>query len=197
MKKYLLSTLAVACVFCASASARAADDGLMTMNMTRGYAVMQAGFGMGHQKYKESGVFNVGAGYHLNRYLKSDLTVGVRAWGKIKDRGYKADLFTVPALVNVYAAVPYRGLEPYIMGGIGAAWTDADSTSVTKGDDRFSFAWQVGAGLGYRLSDCWSLDLGYRFADLGEARSKMKDGSGRIKKDIKSHDILLSARYYF
>lgn len=197
MKKYLLSTLAAASLFTVATTAKAEDDGWMAMNMSDGYAVMQAGMGLGYQSYKESGVFALGAGYHLNRFLKSDLTVGMRAWGKIKKSGYNADIWTVPALMNVYASMPYKQFEPYVMGGLGMAWNKADNTSVTKGDTKMSFAWTVGAGIGYRLSKCWGLDLGYRFADLGEARAKFKDGTGRLKRDVKSHDILLSARYYF
>ncbi len=197
MKKYLLSTLAIAGLFGITTTVQAADGDLNTMNMSDGYAVMQAGMGFGHQDYKESAVFAVGGGYHLNRYLKSDLTVGMRAWGKVKESGISSDIWTIPALMNVYASMPYRHFEPYIMGGLGAAWNKADSTSLTKGDSKMSFAWTLGAGIGYRLSDCWGLDLGYRFVDLGEARSKFKDGSGRIKRDIKSHDVMLSARYYF
>ena len=197
MKKYLLSTLAVAGLFGTTVAAQANDDGLMTMNMSQGYAVMQAGMGFGYQSYKENGIFALGGGYHLNKYLKSDVTVGLRAWGKIKKSGYDADVWTVPALANLYVSMPYKQFEPYIMGGLGMAWNKADNTSVTKGDTKMSFAWTMGAGIGYRLSNCWGLDLGYRFADLGEARAKFKDGSGRIKRDVKSHDILLSARYYF
>ena len=197
MKKYLLSTLAIVGLFGMAANAKADDDGLMSMNMSNGYAVMQAGMGFGYQDYKESAVFALGGGYHLNRYLRSDVTVGMRAWGKIKKSGYDADVWTVPALANLYVSMPYKQFEPYIMGGLGMAWNKADNTSVTKGDTKMSFAWTMGAGIGYRLSNCWGLDLGYRFADLGEARAKFKDGSGRIKRDVKSHDILLSARYYF
>ena len=169
----------------------------MTMNMSSGYAVMQAGMGFGYQSYKEAAVFALGGGYHLNRFLKSDVTLGLRAWGKIKKSGYNADVWTMPALWNVYASMPYKHFEPYVMGGLGAAWNKADNTSITKGDDKISFAWTLGAGIGYRLSECWGLDLGYRFVDLGEARAKFKDGSGRIKRDVKSHDLMLSARYYF
>ena len=197
MKKYLLSTLAVASLIGATTVAKASDDGLMTMNMSNGYAVMQAGMGFGRKDYKESAVFALGGGYHLNRYLKSDLTIGMRAWGKVKKDGYDADVWSVPALMNMYVSMPYRHFEPYIMGGLGAAWNKADSTRFTKGDDKVSFAWTMGAGIGYRLSDCWGLDLGYRYVDLGEARAKYKEVPGRIKKDITSHDIMLSARYYF
>ena len=197
MKKYLLSTLAIVGLIGIANSAKASEDDFMTMNMSDGYAVMQAGMGFGRKDYKESAVFAVGGGYHLNRYLKSDLTVGMRAWGKVKKDGQSADVWTFPALMNAYVTMPYHHFEPYIMGGFGAAWNKADSTHYTKGDNKVSLAWTVGAGIGYRLSSCWGLDLGYRYADLGEARSKFKEGGGRIKRDITSHDIMLSARYYF
>ena len=196
MKKYLLSTLAIVGLF-GAATANASDDGLWSMNMSSGYTVMQAGMGLGRKDYKEAGVFALGAGYHLNQYLKSDVTVGVRAWGKIKTEGQKADMWTVPALLNVYASMPYKQIEPYIMGGLGMAWNKADSTAYTKGNHKISFAWTMGAGIGYRLSECWGLDLGYRYVDLGTAESKFKNGDGRIKRDVTSHDIMLSARYYF
>ncbi|MBQ3696222.1 MAG: porin family protein [Alphaproteobacteria bacterium] len=197
MKKYLLSTLAIAGLFGVATTANAADDGLMTMNMSNPYAVMQAGMGFGSNDYKESAVFALGAGYHMNQFLKSDITVGMRAWGKLKKQGHSADVWTIPALANLYMTMPYKKIEPYIMGGIGMAWNMVDNTHLTKGDDKMSFAWTAGAGIGYRLSHCWGLDLGYRYVDLGEGRSKFKDGSGRIKKDVKSHDVILSARYYF
>ena len=43
MKKYLLSSLAIAGLFGFAANASAGDNGLMSMNMSNGYAVMQAG----------------------------------------------------------------------------------------------------------------------------------------------------------
>ena len=196
MKKYLLSTLAVAGLFGITTTANAADD-TMGMSMMDGYAVMQAGYGFGYQDNKEAGVFAVGGGFHLNEYLQSDLTVGFRGWGKVKEHGKTADIWSIPAFMNLYASIPYKAMRVYGMGGVGMSYNKVDNTSLTKGDDKMEFAWTAGGGVGYRLTPCWDLDLGYRYVDLGEGRSKFKDGSGRIKKDIKSHDVLLSARYYF
>ena len=196
MKKYLFSTLIAAGLFGTIAPAHA-EDNAWAMSMSNPYAVMQAGFGFGQKDYKESAVFGLGAGYHMNQYLKSDVTVGLRAWGKAKKDGHSADVLSVPALANLYASMPYRNFEPYVMGGLGMAWNKADSTRETKGDEKMSFAWTVGAGVGYRLTQCWGIDLGYRYVDLGEARSKIKATGDRIKKDVRSHDIILSARYYF
>lgn len=194
MKKILLSTLAVVGLLGAFSEAQAGDKGL---SMKHGYAVMQAGMGFGHRNYKESAVFALGGGYHLNDYLRSDLTIGMRGWGKIEKEGVKADSWSIPALWNVYARVPWQQMGIYVMGGLGMSYNRMDGTSISKGDDKLSFAWTAGAGFDYRLNDCWGLDLGYRYVDLGEGRSKLKNGHTRLKGDIRSHDVILSARYYF
>ena len=196
MKKYLLSSLAIAGLFGITLEAHAGE--FMGMGMSDAYAIMQAGFGFGQKDYKESGVFAVGGGYHLNQYLHSDITVGFRGWGKVEQKDRKeVDSWSIPALMNVYASIPYKQMSVYAMGGLGASYNMLDSNRTTKGDDKLNFAWTVGGGFGYRLNECWSLDLGYRYVDLGEGRSKFKDGSGRMKQNMRSHDVLLSARYYF
>lgn len=194
MKKLLLSSLAVMGLLGTTLSAQAEENYMDTSNA---YAVMQAGFGFGHKDYKEAGVFALGGGYHMNEYLRADMTVGMRAWGEVKHDDTKVDTWSVPALANMYVTMPWHNMGIYAMGGLGASYNKTDSSSLTKGDSKVSFAWTAGAGVDYRLNKCWSMDLGYRYIDLGEGRSKLKEDGVHVKKDIRSHDILLSARYYF
>ncbi len=194
MKKFLLSGLAVVGLLGTTFTAQAEED---YWNMSNPYAVMQAGYGFGHKDYKEAGVFALGGGYHMNEYLRADVTVGMRAWGEVKHDDTKVDTWSVPALANMYVMMPWNNMGFYAMGGLGASYNKTDSTDLTKGDGKVSFAWTAGAGIDYRLNKCWSMDLGYRYVDLGEGRSKLKEDGVHVKKDIRSHDILLSARYYF
>lgn len=194
MKKLLLSGLAVIGLLGTSLDVKAEDH---QMSMSDGYAVMQAGFGFGQKDYKESAVFALGGGYHMNQYLRGDITVGMRGWGKIKHHGHKADVWSIPALANVYASIPWQNMGLYAMGGLGMSFNKTDSNAHVKGDDKMEFAWTLGAGVNYRLSKCWGLDLGYRYVDLGEGRSKLKESGDHVKDNIRSHDVLLSARYYF
>ncbi len=198
MKKYLLSTLAIAGLLTLNSTAKA-EDNFMGMGMSDAYAVMQAGFGFGQKDYKESGVVALGAGYHLNSYLKSDLTVGFRGFGKLeqKKEHRKVDAWAIPVLMNVYASIPYKNMSVYAMGGLGMSYNMLDNDKEIRGDDKMNFAWTVGGGIGYKLTECWGLDLGYRYVDLGEGRSKLKDRDVRMKQNMRSHDVLLSARYYF
>ena len=88
--------------------------------------------------------------------------------------------------------------DVYGMAGIGMAWNKTDSIRNAKGKTKTNFAWTVGAGVDYFINQCWSLDLGYRFTDLGQARVKGNGQyDGKDKQDIRSNDIKLTARYYF
>jgi opacity protein-like surface antigen len=69
--------------------------------------------------------------------------------------------------------------QPFVGAGIGAARHRLDrvtyrfpglgpsAVTVTRGGDATELAWQVGAGIGYRLGERATLELAYRYADLG------------------------------
>lgn len=195
MKKYLLSTLAVVGMMTLATGAWAEP--------VRGpYIVGEAGMAFGLKSNKDAGIFALGAGYHLNDFMRADMTVGYRPWGKVNFKGAnskKADMWSLPVMANIYAKYPiHQKFDIYAMGGIGMAWNKTDSITNAKGRTRGNFAWTVGAGIDYFLNDCWSLDLGYRFTDLGNARVKGDTSyTGHEKRDIRSNDVKLSARYYF
>ena len=197
MKKYLLSTLAAAGIL-ACTTAVSAD----MINPHRMYAVGEAGMGIGLSENGNSGLFGIGAGYHMNDYMRMDMTVGYRPWGKVNFKGSdssEADMWSVPVMANAYMSYPIaRAVEVYGMGGLGMSYNKTDGITNAKGKSRVNFAWTVGAGVSYALNQCWTLDLGYRFTDLGAARVNAQTGyDGKTKQDVRSNDIKLSARYYF
>ena len=106
---------------------------------------------------------------------------------------------------------------PYVGGGLGAAWvesgfglkgtvTDLDELaadpdnpedavtthdgSIGRGND-WVFAYQVGAGIGYRIDDRAVVQFGYRFFGTSEGDF---DGS---KTSIRIHKISVGVRYSF
>ena len=107
---------------------------------------------------------------------------------------------------------------PYIGAGIGMAFLNTKGSFM--GDDGVdprvsestgsktvtNFAWNVGAGVGYDINENFTIDLGYRFAGLGEAKTKwstVSDGVdtenwARAKaEDIYMHQIMLALRVTF
>lgn len=196
MKKYLLSTLAVVGLMACATTVSAAEP------IQGPYVVGEAGYSIGTSSNDDAAILGLGTGYHINEFLRTDMTVSYRGWGKVNFReegAKKADVWSIPVLFNMYASYPIHHMfDVYAMGGIGISWNKTDSIENAKGRTKTNFAWQVGAGVDYDINECWSLDLGYRFSDLGQARVKGNESfTGRGKQDMRSHDIKLSARYYF
>ena len=107
---------------------------------------------------------------------------------------------------------------PYIGAGIGMGFVDlkwrcwgssydpADPStrddfddSVKKGNT--NFAWNVSAGLGYDITDNWTIDAGYRFVSLGSVKTGKMDSDGVDTwfktKDLYQHQVSLGVRYTF
>lgn len=83
---------------------------------------------------------------------------------------------------------------PYVGAGIGSAYLKADDGSNAK--SVYNLAWQVMAGLTYDINSHWTLDAGYRYADLGRIRKN--SGEGHVAKlTARDHEILLGVRYTF
>lgn len=202
MKKYLLGAVAFACLIGVSVDANAQMFG-SNQSDWGSYVLADVGYGFGTSAYDDAVIMGLGAGYKMSEFLRSDLTVEYRGWSKVHyqtDTGNKrTDIWSIPALVNIYGTYPlYDGIGVYAMGGLGLSYNKTDSFEGAKGQGKFEFAWNVGAGVEYELNDCWSLDLGYRYTDLGKGKVKARTGfTGRRGKDLESHDIKLTVRYHF
>ena len=88
--------------------------------------------------------------------------------------------------------------------GIGFGVTDIASTdNIASGSDRnYEFAWQVGDGLGYELTEYVTLTAGYRYFDLNfnEIELYMADDEdlfGYYSLDAQAHEFNLGMRVNF
>jgi opacity protein-like surface antigen len=184
-----------------------------------------------HKDIKSSALFGLGIGIEHSRWLRFDLTGEYRgkqlfvahdiyndgvcaAPGDCGSNQHQADLESWLGLANAYIDLgTYRGITPYIGGGIGIASIDVQGytdVNVPTGGFAFAvadkqttnFAWALYAGLAYDVTPQLTLDLGYRYTDLGTVKTgSMTDylgadqGQGIEIRDITSHDLLFSARY--
>lgn len=100
-----------------------------------------------------------------------------------------------------------NGFVPYVGAGVGFAYHDmgdvrSDLTpGIQFGDDKVSFAWSLMAGFGYQLTDRAILDIGYRYIDLGSARSSHADNAfawnPRLEiRDMTAHEFKVGLRYH-
>lgn len=186
---------------------------------------------MHHEDIKSGGIYGFGIGVEHSRWLRFDVTgeyrgkqlvVGQDSYsygacgtpGNCGTNEYTADMESWVGLANAYIDLgTFRGITPYVGGGIGFASIDMQgfkdvnvpNNSVFYGDrdnQTTNFAWALYAGLSYDVTPQLTLDFAYRYTDLGTVKTgpaTAYDGSssysGLQVQDITSHDLLLSARY--
>lgn len=178
--------------------------------------------------------YQIGAGLKLTDYLRTDITVSYgnrlsaaddyrdadgipnKSGNKLNDGAFETSSWTT--MVNVYvdplsiAGVDLGAFSPYVQGGIGLARNKTekmffvnDNDSYTTGDTHNDLAWQIGAGVGYAISDQWTLDMSYRFLDMGEARGgdKFINSVGTVtgvepaRFDLRAHEFMIGLQYQF
>ena len=102
---------------------------------------------------------------------------------------------------------------PYLGGGLGMAFkhakisadvsrTEAGMTGSggeSKSKYDTTFAWNLGAGVAYAITENVSADLGYRFIHTGYSSLKMGSGADRVKVGSSPyiHEFYLGARFTF
>ncbi len=108
-------------------------------------------------------------------------------------------------MLNVYYDIKIgEAFTPYVGVGLGYARNKtetkgyvpslalSDSGSKTK----TNFAWSLGAGSSYTITDNLSFDAGYRYVDLGKAMWEVSDVK-LASDDIDAHEIRVGLRYTF
>ena len=169
-----------------------------------------------------------GIGYQLNSWLRFDVTGEYRGKANFHamDRffnagfgGLNSNLYTASksewvGLVNAYVDLgTWGGLSPFVGAGFGFTQNRIShfrDVNVSTGGVAFAdaatktnFAWAFHAGVGYRVTPNVSIELAYRYINLGDAESGdliRFDGFNEVNnpmlfKDITSHDLKLGVRW--
>ncbi len=126
-------------------------------------------------------------------------------------------LFMANAYVDLgtwYAVTPFVGAGVGMSRNTISAFRDMDPTSGTtfgpaaayaNDASKWQFAWALHAGLAYQVTPNFTIELAYRYLNLGDGKSGDLigfDGTNTINnpmhfKDITSHDIKLGVRWMF
>jgi opacity protein-like surface antigen len=116
--------------------------------------------------------------------------------------------------VNAYvdlAFVKDAVAVPYVGAGVGVGFIDAnikeknnvvdDNTWRDAGSkSHTNFAWNVGGGVGFNCTDNITLDVGYRFVDLGSVNTQTRiidEDIVRGNADIHQHQFSTGVRFSF
>ena len=137
-----------------------------------------------------------------------------------------ADLSSLSGMLAAYVDLPGLGLPrlgpfgPFIGAGVGAVHTRIGesrmtfprTTTIVPGASRTGLNWMLTAGVAAALSERTTLDLAWRYTDLGEVhtgrsegRVVWRDGSreplpldlAATRAKLRSHGFRLSLRYAF
>lgn len=173
--------------------------------------------------------FGVGVGYNFNDWLRFDVTGEYR--GKANFHGldigrvggaFTPDRYTgskseLTFLFNGYVDLgTWYNITPFVGAGVGmsrntisnfgdvtihtVAGTLADANFATA--SQWSFAWALHAGLAYKVSKNFTVELAYRYLDLGDAKTGngvSYDGIYTFSpfefQHLTSHDVKLGLRF--
>lgn len=164
-----------------------------------------------------------GFGYRYNPFLRVDVTVDHRFDARFTGSGSgpgfayrdRGDLSATTALLNAYVDLGGWGaITPYVGGGIGLSnkrfsdyaieacaqpcaggYTQAGTL---PGHSRTDFAWALMAGLAIDAGNGATVDLGYRYLNLGQARTGASPVLGRVGvRKIEAHEVRVGLRWDF
>jgi len=184
-----------------------------------------------HRDFTGAPFLAAGIGYRINHWFRVDVTGEYRsksefngadiatAGGIVFPDTYTAKKSEWVALLNGYLDVgTWHGITPFVGAGIGAAnvkisdFTDigigtTGFPAIAFGDDHdeWNFAWALYAGLAFDVTDAFTVELAYRYLDMGDGASGdlvAFDGTNLFDNPMEfngvtSHDIKLGVRYTF
>jgi opacity protein-like surface antigen len=171
------------------------DDQLTDESVENAW-VVEAGVGCGSSRGFRG---DVTLGYHTDREF-----VGLDA----DDReAFVGEFSSWTAMLNAYYDIGQWGaFVPYVGAGVGVAWNEIGEVTyegwTLGGDEDAELAWALMAGVGYKLSPGVTIDVGYRYMDLGELSSDrvIDDLNWRPElevEDLSSHEAKVGLRYSF
>jgi opacity protein-like surface antigen len=168
--------------------------------------------------------FGVGIGYYFNDWLRFDLTGEYRGkanfhgmdiysnGGVFHDDSYSASKSELTFLLNGYVDLgTWYNVTPFVGAGVGFSRNTISSfrdIGLSTGSDayadtasKWSFAWALHAGLAYKVSKNFTVELAYRYLDLGNATTGNAitfDGTVFPPfefQHLTSHDVKIGLRF--
>jgi opacity protein-like surface antigen len=154
----------------------------------------------------------VATGYYINNHVRGELALG---WRQVEvddfelggvpeelDEGYFG-LFT--AMLNGYLEWPVDKFRPFIGGGAGFGFFDAEirtrSGSVDVDTGNFVFAYQALAGLAYEITPSITLTGTYSYLGTTDTEDDFFGSKinldGVVIKDYRAHTLMFGVRYFF
>ena len=185
-------------------------------------------------QFDSAPLFSLGGGLQFNNWLRADITGEYRGNsqffgtdriaypGGVGTDTYHATKNEWVVLANAYVDLgTWWCMTPFIGAGVGGArvaingFTDQGIANngngalpgLAYGDNvsKWNLAWALHAGVAYKVSPNFTVELAYRYLDMGDGLTgdlKTFDGTNNIVnpttfRNITSHDLKLGVRWNF
>lgn len=178
--------------------------------------------------FDSAGIFGLGAGYRVNNWFRADVTGEYRGSANMHGLDivafngvagftdeYRASKSEWLVLANAYVDLgTWWCVTPFIGAGVGASrntisnFLDVNTPNAgvafAPTASKWDLAWAVHAGLAYKVTPNLTLELAYRYVDLGSGvTGALTDFTGFTRgrtmqfKDITSNDLKFGVRWNF
>jgi opacity protein-like surface antigen len=205
------------------------DIGFSNQRVSRLNNVLDSQAIASHQNltFSTAGIFGLGAGYRFNNWFRADVTGEYRGNSTFFGTdnltyigpSYGVDTYHATksewvVLGNAYVDLgTWWCMTPFIGAGVGGArvsinnFTDVNTPTagVAFGDNvsKWNLAWALHAGVAYKVSPNFTVELAYRYLDMGDGLTgdlRRFDGVNAIVnpttfKSITSHDLKIGVRW--
>jgi len=182
--------------------------------------------------FNTAGIFGLGVGYRVNNWFRADVTGEYRGNSQFFGTdaitypgGFGTDTYHATksewvVLANAYVDLgTWWCMTPFIGAGVGTArvgisnFTDQGIANngagalpgLAFGDNtsKWNFAWALHAGVAYKVTPNFTVELAYRYLDMGDGLTgdlRTFDGTNNIVnpttfKGITSHDLKIGVRW--
>jgi opacity protein-like surface antigen len=173
-----------------------------------------------------SAMIGAAVGYRVHPKVRAELAAGYRGGFELDDAdahspptSFKGDIRSWNVMLNAYydfeAAGPWK---PFVSAGVGYAKNKLRTISATNpgagtgnlanfslsGDTEGGFAWSLGVGAAYAYTNRLTLDVAYRYVDLGNIKVPAQTINfigfgpspyGGAKGDLAMHELVVGLRF--
>jgi opacity protein-like surface antigen len=167
-----------------------------------------------------SPVIQGGIGWRFSPNFRIDGTLGYRGFYELDDSDgfpstFNADITSWALMANAYYDFNLAWGRPYLGAGLGVAVNKIDpisntvsipgaSTFTLPGGTTTGVAWSIMAGVTFQLSPTMSLDVGYRYIDLGKIESDAGNATttgpfvipvSGLTGNLRAHELMVGLRF--
>jgi opacity protein-like surface antigen len=134
-------------------------------------------------------------GYNLNKWAAIELETGF-IYNEFEDSNGDAWLGMVPVLANaVFRYENQTRFVPFIGAGAGGAFSILEAP--TDSDTDFVFAWQLMAGVDYKIGENMCLGVRYNYFSTCDQSYDFGNGVEIKLKDVATHSVGVAFTYRF